>query len=298
MDGKMTMQEYLALKAVSAGVLRTLIEECPAAAWHYSAFNPEPAPADDTDASDAGTIIHSIILEGGAGSIAVFDPAEYPNLKGGGTATGWTNKAIKEARDTARSIGKIPILKEDFAGVVAASTSAQRFIESLKDTEPAVWAAFQPDGGVSEETITFDCDGVPCKMRPDRRSTDSRLLIDVKTTKTSAEPDRWGRSQLYGQGYDLSAAFYRLGIIGLRGVVPAYKFLVVQQEPPYLCSLCECDPQGIELAARKVEFALREWARCVKSGFFPGYPNRTAYISPPGWAEAVWLEREIAEPML
>jgi hypothetical protein len=49
----MSMQEYLAIPAVSNGVLRTLLERCPAAAWHCSPFNPNK-PRDDTDASDAG----------------------------------------------------------------------------------------------------------------------------------------------------------------------------------------------------------------------------------------------------
>lgn len=292
-----TMAEYLAIKAVSAGVLRTLIEECPAAAWFQSAFNPEPPPADDTDASDAGTIIHSILLEGSTDCCVVVDPAEYPGLtKPHNIPDGWTNKPIKEARDAIRALNKIPVLKKDWAKIAAAVVSVQRYIESLKDTEWATWGAFQPDGGVSEETIEFNWNDTPCKIRPDRRAHGSRLLIDVKTTLTSAEPDRWGRSQLYGGGYDLSAAFYRLGTMRATGVTPIYKFLVVSQEAPYLCSLCECDPAGLELAERKVKWALAEWDHCVRAGRFPGYPNRTAYIAPPGWAEAAWLEREIQEP--
>lgn len=292
-----TMQEYMQIKAVSAGVLRTLIDECPLAAWHCSAFNPQPTEPDDTDASDAGTIIHQILLEGSTDCCVVVDPAEHPNEKGGGFAAGWTNKSIKAARDGIRADGKIPILKSKWAPIVAAVQSAQRYIESLRETEPAVWRAFQPDGGVSEDTITAEIDGVPCKIRPDRRDNECAIMVDVKTTMTSAAPERWARSQLYGGGYDLSAAFYRLvaRVLDRLSEPPTYLFLVVSQSPPYLCSLVAPDPAALDLAHRKIVWALREWAKCAKSGAWPGYINRVSYVGAPGWAEAQWLEREIED---
>jgi hypothetical protein len=292
-----TMADYLKIPAVSAGVLRTLIEECPYAAWFASPFNPEPPPPDDTDASDAGTIIHSILLEGSTDCCVVVDPADHPNEKGGGLATGFTNKSAKAERDAIRATGKIPILKQKWAPIVAAVQSVHRYVESTRETEPAVWRLFQPAGGESERTITFDpIGGVPCKIRPDRIASDFGLIVDVKTTLTSAEPDRWGRSQLFGAGYYLGAAFYQLGVKTYVDATPAYVFLVVSQEPPYLCSLVSLDPAGLDLAHRKIMWALEEWRRCMKAGHFPGYSPRVSYIETPAYLEAQWLEREMQEP--
>ena len=74
---------------------------------------------------------------------------------------------------------------------------------------------------------------MPCRIRPDRISTDRKLIVDLKTTTTSTEPNRWARTQLTGMGYYLSAAFYRLAF----DVPPDYVFLVVPSKPPYLPSL-------------------------------------------------------------
>ena len=282
----MPMEEYLVLPAVSASLVRHMVDECPKAAWFDSWLNPHRVIR-TSDEMDAGTIAHSILLEGGPGNVQIFNPSEYPNLKGGGIATGWTNKAIQEARDAARAAGKIPVLSGDMARISAMVNSAREYIESLKDEEPAIWAMFQPGGGESEVTITFNIAGVPCRIRPDRISTDRKLIVDMKTTVTSAEPNRWARTQLAGMGYYLSAAFYRLAF----DVPPDYVFLVVQSEPPYLCSLVGIDPAGYELGHQKVLHGLGMWAQCVKRNQWPSYPTRVCYAEIPSYVHAEFEAR-------
>ncbi len=289
---QMSMAEYLQIKAVSAGVLRTLIEECPYAAWFSSPFNPNPPPADDTDASDAGTIAHSILLEGNAEGVAVFDPADFPNLKGEGTARGWTNKAIKDARDLARSLGKIPVLSADYAFIKDAVHSASRFIESLMHTEPAVNRAFSPLGGVSEQTIMFDDDGLLCKIRPDRMAVDHSVIVDAKFPAQASEPESWSRSQLVGRGLYLSASWYQRIVELATGVRPEYLYLVTPTVPPHLPFLVGVDPHLLDLGHRKIDFAVRQWRKCAASGVWPGYEPRVYYAECPPWEETKWTERE------
>lgn len=290
----MNMQEYLAIKAVSAGVLKTLLDECPRKAWHVSPFNPNPPPPEDTDASDKGSIIHSLLL-GSSEAVQVFDPADFPNMKGGGVASGWSNKAIREARDAARLAGKIPILKDDYAAVQGAVTSAHSFIASLAQTEPAVFQAFRPEGGYSESTLQWDDGGVPCKIRPDRISAAGDVMIHVKTTKGTAEPDTWGRTQLIGAGLYLWAAFYQRGGDTLNRNMPAQVFLVGEQDPPHLWSLVGVDPAMLDLGHQKIDAALRMWRECVRRNQFPGYPARTCFPELPPWESAKWLEREVQD---
>ena len=282
----MPMEEYLALPAVSASIIKRMVDECPKAAWFDSWINPHRLVR-TSDEMDAGTIAHSILLEGGPGNVEVIDPNDHPAEKTGAIPAGWTNKSIRAARDAARAAGKIPVLSGDMARISAMVNAAREYIECLKDTEPAVWAAFQPNGGDSEVTITFEHDGIPCRIRPDRLHALHTLIVDAKFTATSAEPNRWARTQLTGMGYYLSAAFYRLAF----DVPPDYVFLVVQSEPPYLCSLVGIDPAGYELGHQKVLHGLGMWAQCVKRNQWPAYSTRVCYAEIPAYVHAEFEAR-------
>ena len=287
------MADYLAMPAVSASLLKVIVNECPRMAWYQSWLNPK-RPADDaTKASDAGTIAHGILLEGSTANVEVIDPEDHPAEKTGAIPQGFTNKSIKAARDVAILAGRTPVLKDDFANIEAMVPEARRFLnEEVKAKEPAIWAAFQPGGGDSELTITWDDGPTACRIRPDRISTDRELICDYKTTKTSAEPDRWGRTQMVGMGYYTSAAFYHRGIVATFNVAPAYAFLVQEQDPPFLCSLVGVDPHGFDLGAAKIAYGLALWQACAKSGKWPGYPGRVCYPEIPQWEDSRWEERE------
>jgi hypothetical protein len=288
------MADYLRLPAVSASLVRAMTDRCPRAAWAASWLNPAPLPDDATAASDAGSIAHAIVLEGSEACCQAIDPADYPAEKTGAIPDGWTNKAIRAARDAARAAGKIPVLVRDMATIRAMALSARSFIDGLRTTEPAVWAAFEPAGGESELTITWDDAGVPCRIRPDRISVDRTVIIDAKFTKTSAHPDVWARSQLAGMGYATSAAFYRRGVRAAFGVECDYVFLVVEQEPPYLCSLVGLDPAWKAYGDAVVRQGLAAWRKCLARDEWPSYPSRAAYPEMPGWMAAQIEEREVA----
>lgn len=287
----MPMADYLALEALNAGTIKTLLDRCPRAAWYESAWNPV-RPRDDTDASDAGSIAHSIFLEGDESVCQVFEPSQYANAKGGGVASGWTNNAIREARDACRAAGKIPVLAADMGEVRAMVKAADAFVASLRETEPAIYAMFQPPGGRSEVTFVWQEDGVLCKARADRISNDLRILADYKSSGMSVEPERWSRTQLVNMGYYLSAAWYRRGIRALTGVDPDYLFLCGELEAPYLHSLVGIDPAGLALGDEKIGAGLREWQRCAAADHFPGYPNRVAYAEIPAWERTRWDEKQ------
>ncbi|HWG34678.1 MAG TPA: PD-(D/E)XK nuclease-like domain-containing protein [Gemmatimonadaceae bacterium] len=289
--------DYLRLPAVSASLVRTLLERCPRAAWWESPWNPLYEP-ETSDESDAGIIAHAILFEGRSDVCEVIDPLDHPAEKTGAIPDGWTNKSIRAARDAAREAGKIPVLAAKYELVCAMVDAARTYIGSLCATEPAIWEAFQPGGGDSEVTILWNEAGTLCRMRPDRISHDRRLVVDGKFTLTSAEPDAWGRSQMIRMGYYISAAFYRRGIAAHYGVEDAaYVYLVVEQEPPHLCSLVGVDQHGFALGDDKVRVALAQWAKCARVNVWPGYPARVAYPEIPAWTDAQWQERHASYPM-
>lgn len=284
----LSMAEYLGLPAASGSLIVELLARCPAAAWHNSYANPQYRP-DTSAAMDRGTVAHGILLEGSTAGVAVFDPVDYAGPRGG-VPKGWTNDAIRAARDAAIAAGKVPVLLADMADIEAQVSAAREFIDSLQATEPAIWQAFQPGGGESELTMIWEENGTPCKMRPDRIGKGHDLIVDYKTTARSAEPDAWGRTQMVGMGYYIGAAWCRRGVKALTGVEPAYVFLAQETEPPYLCSLVGVNPHAFALGADKVEVGLAMWAECVKSGRFPAYPSRVCYPEIPAWEDSRWQE--------
>lgn len=286
----MKMREYLDLKAVSGGVIDDMVNECPMYAWWHSPWNPD-RPHEPTKESDLGTIAHAMLLEGTDGGVEIIDPEEYPAATTGSIPDGWTNAAIRAARDAARERGKIPILSTKMDEVNAMVGAARAFLRSLSKSEPAIYEMFLPDGGVSEETLTWEEDGTLCKMRPDRISNDRKLVVDYKTT--AAGLGGWDRTQF--TNYYVGAAFYRLGIEHISDCRCDYVYLVQSTKAPYLCRLVGVDPRAFEIGASKVHYGLREWAKCAAAEHWPSYGCRVEYPELPAWEESQWQEREFVE---
>jgi hypothetical protein len=292
----MSMASYLAIPALSQGTLQMMLDRCPKAAWFDSYLNPNKPPQEEDEEMDVGKIAHAIVLEGNRDKIAIIDPQEHPAQSTGRIPTGWENKSIRTARDTAREQGLLPILKPRMDLVGGMVTSAQIYIESLRDSEPAIWEAFQPGGGDSEVSMVWDDDGVPCRIRHDRLSLDRKLSVDLKFTGTSAHPDAFGKSQLVRMGYYTGAAFYRRGVNALFDVWPDVIFLVVEMDPPHLCSLVGIEPVAVDLGAEKIDRALKQWRECKERNRWPGYPTRVAYPELPAFEIARWQEEFGGEP--
>lgn len=288
---KLPMPHYLRLRALSAGVLTTLIDRCPMAAWFESPWNPQFQP-DDSKEADNGTVAHAILLEGAHAAVDVFNPADYPNAKGEGVATGWTNKAIREARDRCRLAGRIPVLASQMAEIEAMAHAARKYVDSLKDSEPAIWRAFQPEGGDSEVTLIWNDDlGQACRARPDRLSKDGRLVVDAKFLTTDVAPESFGRG-MWAAGYPFRAAFYRQGLRSLLDVESEYVFLLVEQSPPHLCSMIGVDPMSYAYAEEEINRARAAWRECQSVQVFPGYPNRVCYPEMPPWVQKAIEDRQ------
>ena len=291
------MAEYLKSSALSASVLCTLSSECERAAWAASWLNPahaEEAADDASEASDVGELGHALLLEGNLDRLESIDPADYPGQRGG-TPIGWTNNAIRAARDNARAAGRIPVLAPKVGKIKAMVASARAFLDSdeLKRQEPAVWALFQPGGGTSELSCFWDDDGILCRMRPDIINTDRWLIVDVKTTKRAAEPQGWSRAMFSSMGLRLRGSWYgNRGAKRVFGKAATYLMLVVEQQEPYLCSLIGLDPEQLALGNKLADEALAKWRACVESNYWPGYAARIHYPELYPWERATLEDQE------
>ena len=273
---KISMADYLALPYLSSGLCNTLLTCSP----YHAKFERDNRVFDDNEASDTGTAIHDALLEG-INRIVNVD------------AKDWRTNAAKEAREVARAAGKIPILQHKIPQVQAAVEAAKDYIagselagvfDSGEPEQTIIWRECISLGGVSSTVIDL-------KARPDWLTADRSIMLHVKTTKGSAEPESWIRRQLVGIGYDVAAMFYKRGAIAL-DETPAFNrtaqsmnsvFLVIEQNPPYGCSLIALSPAMAEIASAKVERAIRTWAQCKASGKWPCYSAQIAYAEPTAW---------------
>lgn len=263
------MEAYLAMKAVSSGLLITLGNESPLHAWIESPWNPGRVDR-PSKISEIGTVAHACLLEGGTDKMRVFDPATFPNANGKETATGWTNKAIKEARDEARKAGEIPILLDDFASVRSMVTAAKDYI-----AQSDLSGLF--DSGKPEQTIVWNDTGMLCKARPDWMLPDG-TMVHYKSTKASVNPDRFS-NLIVNSGYDQAMMFYARSI----RECPGQYVLAQEQDYPYACQLFALTPDQAEISSIKVKRALLLWAACVRLNMYPAYSGAVHYIEAKSW---------------
>lgn len=285
----MPMAEYLAdpcpVPSLSSGCAHRLLTLSPFHAW-FEHPRLGKHPGDDSNAADIGTVAHDILLRG-EGKIAVIDPNDYPG-KRGGIPDGWTNDAIRTARDDARAAGLTPVLREKF-------DAAQRMADAARNFIAGGELAGVFEGGAGEQTMIWREDDTWFRARPDWLTADHSVMLHVKTTQGSAQPDSWIRNQLVPCGYDLAAMFYERGLFEMRierDVAPNSVFLVIEQNEPHGCSLVALSPLLAEFADKKLNKAIDLWNRCMASGRWPAYPSRICHADPPTWAMRDWEEKE------
>lgn len=261
---------------LSKSILHTLITQSPAhAREQHPKLNPDFQRVDE-DKFDLGTAAHALFLEGDAGVHIVY-------------ADDWRTKAAKEERELARQHGRTPMLEKHYV-------ECERMVTALRaqcDEHEA--GPFFTDG-TAERTIVWEDEyGVVCRARLDWLRDDLTAIHDLKTTRASANPADWTRTTLWGMGAELQVAFYLRGARAALGCEPDFRFVVCETVAPFAMSVVSLAPDALALAERKVSYALKVWAQCLRNDAWPAYEPRVAYATVPPWMEAAWLERELRE---
>lgn len=294
---KMPSEEYHADPAeqpsLSNSIAHIMLSKSPAHAFNCHPRLSKNYQPSESSRFDIGTAAHDLILEGGTAKICVIDPQEHrskPNKANpeGAIPSGWTNGAMRAARDQARSNGLVPVLPWDNAALRHMVEAAHEFLEHtelrgiLKDGKPEQTLIWQEDGA-----------DVPSwsRSRLDWWTNDRAIILDYKTC-ANANPEAFIRG-MGAFGYDMQCAFYRRGamICGDMPEMPAFVFLCQEIEAPYACSLVSLSRAYLEIAEAKVERAISIWQECMASGKWPGYPSQVCYGEPPAW---VMQEHEAA----
>lgn len=266
--------------SLSSGAAHKIVTRSPLHVWsdhpRFGASVPE-----SSDAADIGAIAHDLLL-GGESKICVIDPAQYRSKPtkdnpDGTIPVGWTNGAIRAARDEARQNGLTPILIGAMAGARTMVAEAQQFIARSE-------LAGVFNQGAGETTMIWKDGPSWCRARPDWLNHEDKVLLHYKTTRASAAPDPFIRGIMMSSGYDVAMAFYRRGLEHLTGCMDfRHVILVQEQASPYACSLVSLDPAAWAIADQTVSRALTLWAECMASDNWPAYGGRIHYASPTAW---------------
>ena len=249
--------------SLSRGVIMDILFRSPLHAWaNHPRLNPACKPTNDHK-FDIGQAAHSLFLEG-------IDKAEIIE------ADNWMKKESKERRDQAWQDGKIPLLTKEYDRVSEMVCAANKALGASE-----LSGLF--DGGDAELTYVWKDGPSWCRVRLDKITKDREIVLDYKTTGTSANPEDFIRLIL-SKGYDVQEVFYRRGVKAVEGIDPKFILMVQENEPPYPCSFIGLSPEFHAMAEQKVIRGIDLWGNCMASGEWPGYPPRICWIDPPAWA--------------
>ena len=238
-------QEYRAFPALNQSAAKKLLVS-PA---HYQAYM--NTPHEETKALRFGTFVHAAILE----------PHTLNDLYATAPDVDKRTKQGKEdwaAFATANAGKTILDAEESALGHLVASHAKM----ALKHHKVAF--------GLTEAMYHVDYNGIPLKAALDGVCGD--YIWDIKTTD-DASPAGMLKS-IRNYRYNLQAYWYRLVYELATGHRPlGFRFLFVEKEPPFACSVCEVGPELMSWAIADFEKALTLYRDCTASGVWPAYPD-------------------------
>lgn len=241
----MTWAEYFAMDAVNWSSLKNM-DDSP---LHYKYALDHPRA--DTAQTALGRYVHAAVLDP-ASILTDFAIWEEGDRRG----NAWKEFAAANASKTIFKRSEV----DEMAPIIAALRVAMRpYLTSTAQMERIL-------------TWTDEATGIRCKCRPDLFDPASRLVLDLKTTR-SVDIRRFGhdvaRYQYHGQ-----VAHYSAGITAALGWTPEQHILIaVESAPPHDVATFPLDADTLRTGAEKVAALLAQLAECRATNTWPGrYP--------------------------
>jgi exodeoxyribonuclease VIII len=127
----------------------------------------------------------------------------------------------------------------------------------------------------TEVMYHVDYNGVPLKAAIDGVAGD--YLWDIKTTDDASPSGMLKAIRNYR--YNLQAYWYRLVYELATGRRPlGFRFLFIEKEAPFACSICEVGPELMSWAIADFEKAVTLYKECTASGVWPAYTEEIQVI--------------------
>ena len=248
---------------LSRSVAWSLTTSCPARVW-YDMEHPTPSDAK-----------HFVI--GGCTHTATLEPFKLEDeyavkpdtIDGNGPRTNAYKAAFQEMQDHAPDKRWLAQSDYDLCMGMADSAREHPLLQTYLDL---------PDT-IIEGTGYFGYQGADCKVRPDLYNQGAGVVIDLKTTQ-EGDP-RGFHSSVKRYGYDFQSCWYMEGLRSMGYDPKQFIFLVVEKTPPFLTSAYTIDAVQVEKQKSRMAEACRTWARCMKTGVWPGYGDHVQTIGTP-----------------
>jgi hypothetical protein len=266
--------------SLSASLSTILLTRSPMHAQEaHPRLNPAWQEEESSSAQDEGTALHSLILE----NRSVVEVLRFDSYR--------TNEA-KAAKAKALAAGKIPLLMHRFEELTGIPEAVRAQLDGHLDAADCFTKGAPERMLLWREETPFG--GIWCRSLVDWLPDDpDGFLDDLKSVGQTARPDEWSRNALK-EGRALQAAFNLRGARRLGRRPAGFRFVLVERNAPYAVAVARCEEAMMEAAEKQVTAAIHLFARCLHSGSWPGYFNRTWFMEPKPWA-LVEVEAQVAQ---
>lgn len=263
----LSVAEYDAIPALRSSELRKFRDATPA---HYAYRSKQEQP--DTPAFAFGRELHMAILEPERFAAHVGERPAMPTAQDLGFKD-FRTAAAREARDAAAADiasqieGKEFVLSTDDRNMVLEMASSL-----LKDLE---FGDLMQDDYETELTLVWECEdtGILRKARLDIWLPKTRQVIELKGTRVTATPEKF-RREIQKFGYVHQTSYYLDGVRAELGEPHKSEPVIMgvgEKFPPYLWAVRPVDLASLLTARCENSTALLEYAKCVRSGHWPGH---------------------------
>jgi len=236
----------------------------------YGRFITKQFPPPAGKSLDVGTIVHSVLLEGGGVPVI---PADVLNAQGHRKGKDWlAYKAEHEGEPLLTLAEAAPLIRMTWNAAA----------------EPRAAALLAAEGPVEHSIVWTDAEsGLLRRARPDKivESDEGRLLLDVKTTQCDPTSEREWANEVAKYQYHRQAAWYWDAVEAFYGKEPAARcFIVLGNTPPYSCVVRELAGRAIELGRQENRAALLDLAgRLQTNNWYPRGYGHVQVCDLPQW---------------
>lgn len=259
----MSRAEYFAIKAVNQSLLKQFSRSA-AHAREYMMHPPEP-----TESMDNGNAIHCAVLEPKRfAETYVVSPKFDRRLKADKEA--WAefekNNAGKE------------IIDED-------TMLMCRAITENCYTDPVINRILAGKGHSELCVVWTDTEtGLRCKALLDCvvKFQGFTFIVDLKSTK-DASSEAFAK-QCANLGYHEQAAFYLEGLNAIAPMERRFLHIAVEKVRPFCAAVYELQDDSINAGRFDFRTHLNQYAECLRTNVWPGYPSGITPLQIPFWA--------------
>lgn len=246
-----------------------LIERSPLHYWWSYLRAGDRQESGDSESRVVGSGLHALVLEGPQAFRDRF--AIMPQF-------GRRKQDVADKEQWERDNAGKTWLRQTASRDDAASIKAMRDALS-QHREASKWLGAPGRAEVSAYW-TDEATGILCRCRADKL-LDAGIVVDLKSTRDASDEamarsiDKWR--------YHVQHAFYTDGLRQLGVDVRGFVFVFVESAPPHGVRVIRLDAATVEIGRGAYRRNLDTYARCIKSGEWPGYSDAIDTIGLPAY---------------